>query len=205
VIPYLTLFVELVKGTAWPALIFGLVYLFRRPLQELMPRVRRAGPTGIELEVPQQTALISKWTGELKQLPGLTRTLPIENLEKTLHTQLESTRVEERVDLLVNRLAVAQLSSVFERVYGSIFGSQIAGLRALVNAGGAVTNADALRYFNEVKSNKPELKVEFGAWLEFLRVFTLVKIENEKISITDGGRDFLLYLTSQNLNENKPG
>jgi hypothetical protein len=202
-LPYLTLAVDLVKAIAWPLMIFGLVYLFRHALQELLPRLRKAGPTGIELEV-QQTAVVSKWTGELKQLPGLTRTPPIEALEKTLHAQLEFTRMDERTDLLVNRLAVAQLTSVFERVYGAIFGSQIAGLRALTNAGGSVTNADALKYFSEIKSTKSELMIEFGAWLEFLRAFGLIKIENEKISITDLGRDFLLYLTTQNLNEAKP-
>jgi hypothetical protein len=203
-IPYLTLLVDLVKGIAWPALIFALVYVFRAPLKELIPRVRKAGPTGIELEV-HQTAVVNKWAGELKSLPGLLRTPPIESLEKTLHSQLEYTKEGERTDLLVNRLAVAQLASVFERVYGAIFGSQIAGLRTLANAGGTLTTADALRYFDEAKSNKPELKVEFGAWLEFLRAFSLIKIENEKISITDLGRDFLLYLTAQNLNEAKPG
>ena len=120
--------------------------------------------------------------------------------------QLETTRVDARIDLLVNRLAVAQLSSIFERAYGAIYGSQIAALRALSKAGGAVTNIQALEYFNEAKSTKPELSnVEFSVWLEFLRVFNLVKIENEKILITDLGSDFLLYLTAQNLNETKPG
>jgi hypothetical protein len=75
-----------------------------------------------------------------------------------------------------------------------------------LGAGGTVTKANALEYFNEAKSNKPELSnVEFSGWLEFLRVFNLIKIENETISITDLGRDFLLYLTAQNLNEAKPG
>jgi hypothetical protein len=52
-IPYLTLAVELVKGIAWPLVIFAIVYLFRRPLKELLPRVRKAGPTGVEIEVQQ--------------------------------------------------------------------------------------------------------------------------------------------------------
>jgi hypothetical protein len=59
---------------------------------------------------------------------------------------------------------------------------------------------------NEAKSKKPEMSyVEFGPWLEFLRAFELIKIENETIAITPGGRDFLLYLAGANLNEAKPG
>jgi hypothetical protein len=34
--------------------------------------------------------------------------------------------------------------------------------------------------------------------------FSLVKLDNERVSITDLGRDFLLYLTAANLPE-KPG
>jgi hypothetical protein len=201
-IPYLTLLVDLVKGIAWPLLIFGIAYAFRQPLKELLPRVRRAGPTGIE--IADQSELVRKWTGELRQLPNLQRTTAIETLEKAIHTDLELTREDERTDLLVNRLAQNRLAAIFERVYGAIYGSQIAGLRALVNAGGKVTMSDAVQYFDEAKSKKPELnEVEFGAWLEFLRVFNLIKIENETISISELGRDFLLYLTAANLNEAK--
>jgi hypothetical protein len=49
------------------------------------------------------------------------------------------------------------------------------------------------------------INIEFGPWLEFLRAFQLIKIENDTISITDLGRDFLLYVSAANLNEAKPG
>jgi hypothetical protein len=90
-IPYLTLFVDLVKGIAWPVLVFCVVYMFRQPLKALLPRVRRAGPTGIVLS-ELQSELVSKWTGELKQLPGLQRTAAIEIFEKAIHTELDLTR-----------------------------------------------------------------------------------------------------------------
>jgi hypothetical protein len=45
---------------------------------------------------------------------------------------------------------------------------------------------------------------EFAPWLEFLRLFQLIKIDGDAISITDLGRDFLLYLSGTNLNEAKP-
>jgi hypothetical protein len=161
-IPYLTLFVDLVKGIAWPVLVFCVVYMFRQPLKALLPRVRRAGPTGIVLS-EVQSELVSKWTGELKQLPGLQRTAAIEIVEKAIHTELDLARADDRIDLLVNRLAQNRLAAIFERVYGAIYGSQIAGLRALVNAGGKVTMAEAVQFFDQLKSKKPDLsEANFG-------------------------------------------
>jgi hypothetical protein len=185
--------------------IFVILYVFRRPLKELIPRVRKASPTGIEIEAEKQIQLASKWTGELKQLPGFQRTAAIASLETKLNSDLMDVHEEERLDLLVHRLAIVQLTGIFERIYGAIYGSQIAGLRELARTG-KVTMADALKYFDKAKSDRPELSnVEFAAWLEFLRVFNLIKIESDTISITDLGRDFLLYLTQANLNEAKSG
>lgn len=198
---YLTLLVDLLKGIAWPIVVFVIAYVFRQPLKELFPRITKAGPTGIEMAEAQQVQ-VSKWSGEL--LPGVQRTPAIEAQEKTLYARLDDITVEKRTGLLVNALAVAQLSSRFERIYGAIYGSQIAGLRALVNAGGKVTSADALQFFNDMKSKKPEMSnIQYEAWLEFLRLAGLITIDSETISITDMGRDFPLYLTVANLTEAK--
>jgi hypothetical protein len=201
----LTLFVDFVKGIAWPLVVFAIVYVFRQPMKELLPRVRKAGPTGVEIEVQQTQVQVRKWSDELKEQPGFQRTPTIEAVEKAIHGELANIRDEQRIDLLANRLAVARLSGVFERVYGAIYGTQISGLRALVSAGGTVIRANAVEFFEDQKSKKPEMRnIEFAPWLEFLRLFQLIKVEGDAISITDLGRDFLLYLSGANLNEAKP-
>jgi hypothetical protein len=39
---YLTLGVDLVKGIAWPVVVFVLIHAFRQPLKEFNPQVRKA-------------------------------------------------------------------------------------------------------------------------------------------------------------------
>src|SRR5207237_608 len=134
------------------------------------------------------------------------RTEMISNVEKTIHAELQNYPDAERVDLLVNRLAVARLSSVFERIYGAIFGSQIAALRGLVAQGGKVALSVAVKFYDDAKSRTPVLNaVEFDAWMAFLKNFELIRVGNDEVSITERGHEFLLYMSASNLAENKTG
>jgi hypothetical protein len=201
---YAKLFVDLLKAIAWPVALFAIVYMFRAQLRELLPRVRKAGPTGVEI-AEQELLKVTRWSGELKRLP-VPRTNLVEAAEKALHEDLQKWPDLERVDLLVNRLAVARISAFFERVYGAIFGSQIRGLKALVASDGKVSIADARKFFEEEKLKTPQLaeaKVEFEGWIRYLVNFELVRIENDQVIITDAGRDFTTYLPAVGLNENK--
>jgi hypothetical protein len=201
---YAKLFVDLLKGIAWPVALIVIVYMFRAQLRELLPRVRKAGPTGVEI-AEQELLKVTRWSGELKPLP-VPRTNLIERVEMVLHEDLQRFPDAERVDLLVNRLAVARLATIFERAYGAIFGSQIRGLKALVASAGQASIADARKFFEEEKLRTPalaETKVEFEGWIKYLVNFELVKIENDHVIIMDAGRDFVTYLHAVGLNENK--
>jgi hypothetical protein len=147
----------------------------------------------------------SSTSGELKELPGLTRTPPIAAIEKSIHKALEIYKPETYVDLLVRHLAQSRLETVFERVYGAIYGSQIAGLRELIKRGGKISMADAVKGFDEAKSRSAfPANFTFDLWLQFLKAFDFIEAEDNEIRITDIGKDFLLYLSARGLPENKP-
>jgi hypothetical protein len=175
---------DLLKGLAWPVVVLVLVLLFRSKLQELIPRVKKAGPSGLEFDTQVQKNIPTSTPGELKRLP-LPQTAAISTQEKIIHQQLEQYSVDQRVDLLVNQLAQAQLSTVFERVYGAIYASQIAGLRALVQAGGRVPLADAIKYFDDVKTRHPDFydKIVFDTWINFPKAFGLVKLSSVRLKL----------------------
>ena len=198
------LIVDLIKSLAWPAAVLTIAFLFRDDLRKKIPGLTKAGPTGIEFDV-QRAVSAQSWSGELKELPGLTRTPAMSALEKSLHEALQVYKPETHVDLLVRHLAQSRLEAHFERAYGGIFGSQIAGLRALVERGGQIQMADAIKAFDDAKSQKllPDVLV-FEKWLEYLRVFDFIAVNNSEIRITDIGKDFLLYLLTKSLPENKP-
>jgi hypothetical protein len=205
-IEYVKLAVDLLKGLAWPVAFFGTMFLFRVDVRALLPRLIKAGPTGMEFERQPQT-LSQPWSGELNKLPNnRPRTAITEEIEKSLHAALQTIKDDQRIDVLVNELAVSRLHAVFERIYGPIYGSQIAGLRALVSAGGRVPMSDAVNFFNEVKSRQPDLPaaIDFSSWSGYLQNSNLIKVENDSVEITELGREFLLYLPLANLRENRP-
>ncbi|HMJ44397.1 MAG TPA: hypothetical protein VK522_19190 [Pseudolabrys sp.] len=198
------LLVDLLKGLAWPAVALILGFLFKTELRSLFPRIIKAGPGGIELDREKQR--IPRSTGELQELPGLQRTAKMAEIEKSIHQALELYDSNKQVDLLVRHLAQSRLETVFERIYGAIFGSQILGLRALANTGGgSVSKEEAIKFFDDVKSKYPEFygKSTFEDWISFLRSFELVRDNGNSVEITELGRDFLLYLTARGLSENK--
>ena len=75
---------DLLKGLAWPVVVLVLVLLFRSKLQELIPRVKKAGPSGLEFDTQVQKNIPTSTPGELKRLP-LPQTAAISTREKMMH------------------------------------------------------------------------------------------------------------------------
>lgn len=137
--------IDLLKAALWPALIFAIVFLFRR---------------------------------------------------------------NEQISRLVNELAFQRARTYFERVFGAIYGSQIAGLRALKAAGGHSSLKDAIAFFNQQKAESNQIlsNVSFDDWLRFLTAFSLVKVESETLILTQLGDDFLAWIDSDGAPKvSKPG
>lgn len=102
-------------GVAWPVAAFAIAFLFRRDLKALLPRVRKAGPGGVELDsVEQQREAESsapsakealealeppegstRQPRELTPLPGVVRTPAVAELERILHAKLLEAPIAE--------------------------------------------------------------------------------------------------------------
>jgi hypothetical protein len=197
----------------WPLAVVIVAALYKTELRLLLPRLRRAGPTGVEFDpADAQKAGSEKPSttepGKLAEFRGITRTPAIERTERQLHAALENMNMppDEKSALLVRLLAQAQLEAAFERIFNLIFGSQILALRRL-NERNHVTIDEAKEYFEVVTAPFSDFYKNYGfeGWLGFLIGNGLVARDGNLIQITDLGRDFLLYLTSRRLAENKPG
>jgi hypothetical protein len=198
------LIVELLRSLAWPAVVLMLGFYFRKDLRTILPRLTKAGPTGLEFSQLQN--IESNWSGKLKDLPGLTRTKKMEEIEVSIHKDLQHFDPSSRVDLLVRHLAQARLERVFERVNGAIYGSQVALLNALAIKSEPSPLNEAVTWFEEIKEKNPAayLHTTFERWVGFLTSFDLVRIEQATISITETGRDFLAFLKANQLAIAKP-
>ncbi|WP_141935734.1 hypothetical protein [Bradyrhizobium sp. UNPA324] len=199
---YLKLLVDLAKAIAWPSAVFALGFMFRSDVRELFPRLKKAGPAGLEFD-PARQALAAP-SKELKDLPGFPERSPaIAKVETNLHAELELMDPEKRIDLLIRHLAVARLAWVFEQVYRTLFGSQIRALRALHGEGGKTTRTESAAFFDQVKSEFPQFyeKNTFEEWIRYPISAGLITSTSDEIAITDFGQEFLKYIDEKGLSE----
>ena len=92
----------------------------------------------------------------------------------------------------------------FDSIYSSIFGSQIRILERLNTL--LPETRDSLQiYYNNAENLNPKFfdNYPYKNYLNFLISFNLIREDNENISITELGIDFLKYLTESNKDVNK--
>lgn len=200
-------FSSLLHSIAWPIAATVIAVLFRTDIRSVLPRIRKAGPTGVELD-PVQRQNIGKADLTLsatKQLPGLLRTKAIDDLERLLRQNLSDVPEEDRLDWLLVQLAQTRLIAHFERVYRAIFGTQITLLRRL-NEQSTITVGDARQFYSENAAKYTEIYDTYGfdGWITFLMNESLIMQREDKLDILPVGRDFLLYTTVKGMTELKP-
>jgi hypothetical protein len=209
---------EIFRGAAslaWPGMILSCAIYFGREIRSLAPRISEVGVSGVKIaplgpdKAEQQKIeaerAVDAASIQLKDIPGLSRTEAIAELEKRLHALLTAVSAEERVDRLVRLLAESRLEAEFERIYRVIYGSQIAGLRIL-NMERRVSIEDARKRFEPIAAAYPEAYRDYGfdGWLGFLINTGLVERKGDMLELSPLGRDFLLFLTARGMREDKP-
>lgn len=198
---------------AWPAVALGAVILFRKQLGDVISRVRKAGPTGFELESPpaQQTP------DTVPPPPATTvgRTVlpdpsePVKALMEMLAGQLENLPEKDpkqREQLLIRALAESQNNQRLEQIYTNLFGSQIALLRRL-HEQGRTTKAEVQAIYDMAAGAFPQFYkgYSFDQWLTFLIQSQLITVEGVAVKPTPLVKDFLLYITHRHLPDAKLG
>lgn len=208
--PFVLAIVDLLKTIAWPLVVMIVaIYYKTETIKDLLPRLRKAGPTGVEFDPAAQQKTIASdivaSSSELKQKNNLLPPTPaISQVESKLADDLKKIDPGDQIALLTRELAVARLIVAFERIYRVLFGSQIYGLRRL-NEVQKATIADAHALYETFRSQTPsDYPISFDVWIGFLKNQELVKENNGTVEITDIGRDFLLYITQNRLIESKP-
>lgn len=193
---------DLLKGVAWPLSLFLIVWLFRAQLRARIPDLISVGPGGAVLQPPKQPTQPDLPTGLPAQTADVWKSdlslakhpLPtVQEVIDQIKDQLPTVPEEERVSRLVVGLAEAQIERNFEHVWGLIFGSQIKILERL-KAENLSYDEVKLSFEAEVLSINPGLKgVDFHQWTQFLLGQELVTLKEDRFSLTQLGRDFLVF------------
>jgi hypothetical protein len=127
--------------------------------------------------------------------------------EKLIKADIERLKItpSELTDLLIKHLAVCQLVLRAEFLYRTIFGSQIALLKA-ANMFGPRDREQMLQFYDAAKNKFPLLyqSYSFEQYLQYLLLQGLLMQEaSGKYVITMAGKEFLKWLAEVGATENK--
>ena len=206
--------INLFDTIKWP-IVFIIVFIIgllimRKPLVNLINRVTKVGYGNKTLEANQQTVVKKGKEQETSQIDiavGLFRPETIEMFKNAVEQETKVSKLnsdQEKVDRLTNYSCILYIKLHFDIIYNSIFGSQIRILERLNTL--RPETKDSLKYYYEfAEKNNPSFfeNYPYKKYLDFMFEFNLIIKENDVISITILGVDFLKYLTETNKDVNK--
>jgi hypothetical protein len=131
----------------------------------------------------------------------------VQEQEKLIRADIEQLKIapQELSDLLIRHLAVTQLALRAETVYRTIFGSQIALLKA-ANLFGSRDETQLLQFYDQAKDRfpLPYTSYSFDQYLQYLLSQGLLVQNHEgKYVITVAGKEFLKWLADVGATEDK--
>ena len=186
------------------------IVVFRRDWKRLIARFKKIGKlievapdvqqATVEAPKPDPLAVSPTDPAKLKtdDLLLMHDTPFIVERDRKIRADLE--RLEspgDREKILVRLLAGAYTVRDFERVYGSIFGSQIGALAAMNSAGEAGATPETLRVFYDAAAAEapdPYKNYTFEQWMGFLTRVGLARDVADGFAITPWGTEFLVHL-----------
>ena len=207
----------------WPVMTLLALLLFRKPVAALLNRVHtvKAGKEGFTLDASIIAATIQTGTKvevglrpteaeqRLKEVENVAVPVIVQEQEKFIRADLQKMELDvdsQTVNLLVRHLAMTQLVAAAEQIYRTIFGSQIALLKHL-NTVGHVPIAHISALYEAAKSRFPDLYATYTLpqYLNYLVTQRLIGTDDQQnYYITIRGGEFLKWMTTARVTENKP-
>jgi hypothetical protein len=195
---------ELIKILAWPSVVLVIavifIFAFRGQIATLINRTRKVGKGWLETLESQPAQPIEEKKGVDEFLRGFDSPMLIE-AETLILTDLKERRIDAPVDrekALVRALAGSSIIQQFERIFGAIWGSQVACLIYVNGRSDGVEVSEIAPVYESAKEKYPTWyeNQSFERWLGFLKAFNLVLERDSRLFITVAGREFLQYLVA---------
>lgn len=205
IIPYLIILFDLLKGVSWPAAAFGVIYLFRNQLSDVLSRLIKASPTEFLFRPIDQTVNENQEIASSKISTEHLEKIEDEvarHIEENNRAELVKLPVDQREGALLRALTIQQLHKSFAIIYSNIFGSQIRTLRRLNS--GEISKGDALKMYESLLSEEPALSEwDLDRYLKYLLHWELIVEVDGWYAITNTGRSFLIFLDHAGLSEDR--
>ncbi len=198
---------EIFKAINWQHLAFlfavAFIFLFRQPLSELIKRITKIDKEGLIAEAsPESQREKTETSAEAVQqlLDVVGNSIVINEMEERIRNELSAKGMAVEGDVakvLIKHLSGTQLLLEFERIHGSIFGSQIFLLKELNEvAGQGKTEEFIQNYIEHIQELYTE---QLGEWtseqyLDFLYSHLLIVSDAGQIHITNLGVEYLTWM-----------
>ncbi|MHC8334578.1 hypothetical protein [Pseudomonas sp. LB3P25] len=195
-------FAALWSGLGWPhavLIMFCIVIVyFKDEIKVVIPRIKKIGADGFEVESPLPPIQPSAKDSELQNIPkgDFPHTFGI--VLDLVKKQIEDKDQAEALQFLVGDDAGWRVLSYFENIYSYIFGGQIQLLQLLNQRGTfGLSFVEAEREWEAYKDRfKPNLdELEMDTFLGFLITKELIIKTETAIIITLTGNEFLQWMT----------
>lgn len=201
---------------AWPVIVLLIavifILLFRPHIGRFIDRTRSFKMPGIHAQGEDAGRADLQTAAPAPSLIGLEERLgtpPLDDVLSPIERELAE-RLKASVQDAPNQLhwalrllALNQVQLGHEIVLRTIFGSQVQALRRVTQAGGTVALTELQPMFAATREANPQAYTEFSFehWLYFLTSRGLVRVEAQNVSVTPLGRNFLVYLAHNGLND----
>ncbi|MDD3735060.1 MAG: hypothetical protein PHO31_01115 [Candidatus Pacebacteria bacterium] len=195
------LILEFIKIIIWPGLISIFIFKFKNEIKGLINRIVSAEfPGGIKVNLPlEQKTPDKNIPEEIKDSIEI----------KKEFSDKELNDLQRQINVLLSQINTLRTALIFERIYQTIFGSQINLLEELRLKGtNGVFYEDIAAYYQQIRIKWPDLNsYPLENYLNYLINSGLVEVffdnEKKKCRITPLGIDFLEYIKKLNYSKEK--
>ena len=200
---------------AWPLviLILGIVAILtlKQSLRGAVDRAKKMkiGPAELSTEpIFQESAKNIRPTSSDEAMKIFDNQLLVSR-DEVIKKDLDArTTPNDRERVLIRHFSALTFAYQFEKIYNQIWGSQIAAVHFLNTRGDhGCEKSELLPFYSEGRKAFPQMyrTYPFESWSNFLESFSLMKVADNRTSITAEGREFLKYILDQHYSFQKSG
>jgi hypothetical protein len=210
---------DFLSSIFWPLIILIIFFSLKEPIKNFINNIKKFtyGNAGIETNSAnnqsEENSLI-ELLGNGQDASNLDKILAkfsettLSKVEKIIENETQISTVEayqNKYERIYKYSKLLVLVKSLEKVYETIYGSQIKLLQKLNSSHLETKNDLKIYYDNAVKINPEGYKnYAYENYLNFLYQNSLIEIDdNDNVNITDYGKDFLRYIVEANLSFEK--
>lgn len=209
---------DFLSTISWPIVALVVFLSLKTPIKNFINNIKKFtyGSTGIETNLANKQIeedSLAEILGDdqdplyLDRFLGKFSDYTLQSTDEIIEKDTQITTVEgfqNKYDRIYKYAKFLIIIRSFEKIHNIIYGSQIRLLQRLNYSQTETKDELKLYYDNAVKNNPDGYKnYPYESYLNFLVTCEFIIINEETISITDVGKDFLRYIVEANLTVEK--